>query len=87
MLSNPYESNLRFLVLRYLSAIPARPCALPFELPALFIEHDDWSLYFCDNPKQETLLLVPTIGTDVKQTYNLQTGRWSAGESFDGYCR
>ena len=88
VLSSPYESNLQFLVPRYLSAIPARPCALPFELPALFIEHDDWSLYFCNNsPGQDTLLLVPTIGTDLKQTYNLNTGRWSAGDAFEGYCR
>jgi hypothetical protein len=88
VLSSPYESNLQLLVPRYLSAVPARPCALPFELPALFIEHDDWSLYFCNNsPGQETLLLVPTIGTDAKQVYNLKTGRWSLGDSFDGYCR
>ena len=88
VLSSPYESNLQFLVPRYLSTIPTRPCALPFELPALFIEHDDWSLYFCNNsPGQETLLLVPTIGTDAKQIYNLKTGRWWLGDSFDGYCR
>jgi hypothetical protein len=88
VLSSPYESDLQFLVPRYLSAIPARPCALPFEVPALFIEHDDWSLYFCNNsPGQDTLLLVPTIGTDAKQIYNPKTGRWSLGDSFDGYCR
>ncbi len=88
VLSSPYESDLQFLVPRYLSAIPARPCALPFEAPTLFIERDDWSLYFCSNsPGRETLLLAPTIGTDLKQVYNLNAGRWSAGDAFEGYCR
>ncbi len=87
-LSSPYESDLRFLVPGYLPAIPARPCTLPFEAPDLFIEHEDWSLYFCSNsPEQQTLLLVPTIGTDMKQIYNLNTGRWSASDAFEGYCR
>jgi hypothetical protein len=87
-LPGSYESSLQFLVPRYLPAIPARPCALSFEAPDLFIEHEDWSLYFCNNsPEQETLLLVPVIGTDLKQIYNLNTGRWSAGDALEGYCR
>jgi hypothetical protein len=86
-LSSPYRSDLQFLVPRYLPAIPARPCTLPFEVPALSIEHEDWSVYFCSNsPGQETLLLVPIIGTATKQTYNLKTGQWWLGDAFEGYC-
>ncbi len=77
-----------FFWLALISAVPAQPCALPFELSALFIKRDGWSLYFCNNsPGQDTLLLVPTIGTDVRQTYNLKTGRWSMGDALEGYCR
>jgi hypothetical protein len=87
MLPGRHRSDLGFLVPRYLDAIPFRACKASFEWPDSYSVDDDWSLYFCTNsPGQETLLLVPVIGTDSQQIYDPKTGWWSRGNAFDGYC-
>lgn len=84
---SPFQSGLALLVPHYLSSIPPRACVLPFAQPDSYPVDDDWSLYYCNNnPGHETLLLVPIIGSDSQQIYNLNTGHWSAGSSLDGYC-
>lgn len=87
ILPGPYHSDLQILVPQYLSAIPSRACVLPFPISDPYGADDNWDLYFCNNsPGQDTLLLVPIIGSDSQQIYNLKTDRWSAGNEFDGYC-
>ena len=87
MLAGRHQSDLGFLVPQYLDAIPSRACKAPFRWVDSNSVDEDWSLYFCtNNPGQETLLLVPVIGTDSKQIYNPETKWWSRGNSFDGYC-
>ncbi len=50
-------------------------------------KQEGWSLYVCgSSPGKEVLLLVPIIGSDSKQVYNLGTGNWGRGNEFDGYC-
>ncbi len=84
-LQNAFQSNLGFLVPRYLKSIPARPCALPTTSSPYI--GSDWSLYYCGNTNKHTLLLVPIIGSDTQQTYDFNTGRWSMANALDGYCR
>jgi hypothetical protein len=87
MLAGRHQSDLGFLVPQYLDAIPSRACKAPLERTGRRFSDDDWSLYFCTNsPGQETLLLVPVIGTDSQQIYNPETKWWSRGNAFDGYC-
>jgi hypothetical protein len=82
-----HHSDLQILDPEYLEAIPSRPCRNPFARLYSYPLDDDWSLYFCaNNPGQETLLLVPLIGTDSKQIYNPETRWWRRGNSLDGYC-
>jgi hypothetical protein len=87
MLPDRHRSDLRFLVPQYLDVLPPRACRAPFGRPDSYPVDDDWSLYFCTNsPGQETLLLVPVVGTDSQQIYNPETKRWSRGNSLDGFC-
>lgn len=81
-----FQSNLDFLAPRYLKSVPARPCTLP-ATPSPFNLERDWSLYYCGNSNKHLLLLVPIIGSDTKQTYDFNTGRWSMANALDGYCR
>lgn len=80
-----YQEDLSYLIPDYLAAVPSRACTVSFfNTPAA---RPDWRLYFCNrSPDQEVLLLVPIIGSDSEQVYNLSTGRWSRGNAFDGYC-
>jgi type II secretory pathway pseudopilin PulG len=84
-----FQSNLDFLVPRYLKSIPARPCALPnTPSPDSYLNlGDDWSLHYCGNSNKHLLLLVPIIGSDTQQTYDFITARWSMANALDGYCR
>jgi hypothetical protein len=82
-----HQSDLGFLVPQYLDVLPPRACRAPFDRLDSYPVDDDWSLYFCTtSPGQETLLLVPVVGTDSQQIYNPETKRWSRGNSFDGLC-
>jgi hypothetical protein len=82
-----HRSDLTILIPRYLDAVPRRVCRAPWGGFDAYAGDDDWSLYFCTNsPGQETLLLVPVIGTDTRQIYNAETGLWSRGNSLDGFC-
>ncbi|NOY97725.1 MAG: hypothetical protein GXP40_00770 [Chloroflexi bacterium] len=78
------QTDLTFLVPDYLDAIPPVACALPTSRRSHFLS-DDWSLYPCRGG-EEPLLMVPILGSDSQQTYNLDTGQWSVGGAFDGYC-
>jgi hypothetical protein len=82
-----HRSDLQFLVPRYLDAIPTRACKSPFGRPNSYPVDDDWSLYFCTNsPGQETILLIPVVGTDSQQVYNPETKTWSRANALDGFC-
>ena len=88
VLVSPSESDLSMLVPRYLASIPQPSCNVPIlEADPYTPGETRWSLYSCNNsPGHETLLMVPIIGSDSRQLYNLNTGHWSTGNSFDGYC-
>ncbi len=89
VLDSPYQSSLTMLVPRYLSSLPPRACVVPlFNTPDPYYPvADDWSLYYCSNtPSHETLLMVPILGSDSQQIYNLTTEHWLTGNAFDGYC-
>ena len=85
-----YQTNLDFLVPRYVASIPARACATAIfgRLDPAYAMDDTWSLYDCANsPSRDVLLTVPFMVSDTRQTYNLRTKSWSSGDSLDGYCR
>jgi hypothetical protein len=89
VLASPYQSDLSSLVPHYLPFIPQRACAVAFleGADAGYPMYNDWSLYYCNNsPGAETLLLVPILGSDSRQIFILNTGRWSVGNALDGYC-
>jgi len=88
-LDSPYQADLEFLVPRYVPSIPPHACAVAFfNRPDPYYPVDDsWNLYHCNNsPGHEVLLMVPIIGSDSQQIYNLSTGQWSRGNALDGYC-
>ena len=84
-----YQGTLDFLVPAYLDLIPQRACmAATFDRPdPIYPEDDDWNLYACGNtPGDPVLLMVPILGSDSQQIYNLDRGLWSRGNAMDGYC-
>lgn len=84
-----YQGALDYLVPDYLAAIPPRSCfAATFDPPdPLLPAESDWNIYFCHNtPGDPVLLMVPILGSDSQQIYNLNTNRWSRGNAMDGYC-
>jgi hypothetical protein len=84
---NRHRSDLSMLVPEHLESIPPLACQNPFARPDEDSTADDWHLYFCQNsPGQETLLLIPLIGTDSLQIYNPDTKWWTRGNAFDGFC-
>jgi hypothetical protein len=88
-LDRSYQRDLQFLAPDYLPTIPPRACGISFfNSPDSGSQvGDDWSLYNCTaDPSSNVLLMVPTIGSDSEQIYNLTTGYWSGRNSFDGYC-
>lgn len=88
-LNRSSQRDLQFLTPDYLASIPQRACEVSFFNPPDpgGRAGDGWSLYNCTpDPNRDVLLLVPIIGSDSEQIYNLNTGRWSGGNAFDGYC-
>jgi hypothetical protein len=84
---NQHRSDLSVLVPEHLETVPPLACQRPFGRWNVFRTDADWSLYYCQNsPGQETLLLVPLIGTDSQQIYNPQTMWWTRGNALDGFC-
>jgi hypothetical protein len=84
-----YPSDLNTLVPHYLASIPPSACAMPFFNLINTGQPGDavWNVVYCSfSPKQETYLTIPVIGSDLLQTYNLKTQRWSFGSSFEGFC-
>jgi len=75
------QTQLDFLVPNYLAEIPTPICRQTNESEYTF---ETWSLYPCENG---VLLMVPMLGSDSVQTYDLSTGKWSVGSAFDGYCQ
>jgi hypothetical protein len=85
--ANRHRSDLSVLVPKHLETIPPLACQNPFARRDRDSAGDNWSLYYCTNsPGQETLLLVPLIGTDSLQIYNPETKWWTRGNAFDGFC-
>lgn len=83
---NRHRSDLSVLVPEHLRTIPPLACKNPFARRNEALAQE-WQLYYCTNsPDQETLLLVPLIGTDSKQIYSPQTKLWTRGNALDGYC-
>jgi len=84
---NRHRSDLSILAPEHLETIPPLVCQNPFAPKDERSRDSEWSLYFCTNsPGQETLLLVPLIGTDSLQIYNPATRWWTRGNSLDGFC-
>ena len=81
------QQDLGVLVPEHLKAIPPLACKTPLSRKDRASTSDDWHLYSCTNsPGQETLLLVPLIGTDSVQIYDPETEQWTRGNAFDGFC-
>jgi hypothetical protein len=84
---NRHRSDLSMLVPEHLETLPPLACQNPFERRDASPTDAGWRLYFCQNsPGQETLLLVPLIGTDSLQIYNPATRWWTRGNALDGFC-
>lgn len=68
--------------------LPVRPtmaCALPAGLQSDWYNLDaKMSLYPCSDGLR---VLVPLIGSDSMQIYDVESGTWGFGSSFDGLCR
>jgi hypothetical protein len=75
------KTSLDFLVPEYISEIPTPVCTAE---SADKYGYEAWSRYPCENG---LLLMVPILGSDSVQTYNLDSGEWSVGSAFDGYCQ
>ncbi len=81
--------SLDYLIPTYLAALPPRSCfASTFDPPdPILLAESDWNIYACNNtPGDPVLLMVPILGSYSQQIYNLNTNRWSRGNSMDGYC-
>jgi hypothetical protein len=84
--SSASYGGLEHLVPGYLASLPRPGCQAP-ALVGGENKEADWSLFVCSSSAgKEVLLLVPMIGTDTKQVYNLGTGNWGRGSAFEGYC-
>jgi hypothetical protein len=85
---SPYQEDLSYLIPDHLAAVPPRACVVSFfETSTSHSAPAGWHLYYCNrNPGRDVLLLVPIIGSDSEQVYHLNTGSWSRGNAFDGFC-
>ena len=84
-----YPLDLDTLIPEYLSASPQTVCNLPAALRwdawyALDAGYMNWTIYDCG--ADGIRLIVPLMSSQFRQIYNPETGHWSVGDAFDGYC-